>query len=75
MPTLDRFFFRLAWVFIAAALLMVLWRWLPYLESLFIRAPDATPRAVLARGELASDERSTIEPFGSTISMPQWAPK
>ena len=66
MPTLDRFFFRLAWVFIAAALLMVLWRWLPYLESLFIRAPDATPRAVLARGELASDERSTIELFERT---------
>jgi len=66
MPTLDRFFFRLAWVFIAAALLMVLWRWLPYLESLFIQAPDATPRAVLARGELASDERSTIELFERT---------
>jgi S1-C subfamily serine protease len=41
---------------------MLLWRGLPLIESWF--APrDAAPRTVTARGELAADERATIELF------------
>lgn len=45
-------------------LLVVIGLWLtfkPY--SRFTRNPDATPRAITARGELAADEQNTIEIF------------
>ncbi|MGB4673681.1 MAG: trypsin-like peptidase domain-containing protein [Azovibrio sp.] len=52
------------WLFITACLaaLMVLWHLLPVFESWF--APEAgTPRTVTARGDLAADEKATIELF------------
>ena len=58
----DRFVLRLFWLTLALALLILLWRGLPMIEAWF--APEeATPRTVTARGELAADERSTIELF------------
>ena len=58
----DRFVLRLFWFTLALALLILLWRGLPMIEAWF--APeDAAPRTVSARGELAADERSTIELF------------
>jgi S1-C subfamily serine protease len=63
MPTQDRFLVRLAWITLAAALLMLLWRNLPLIESWFSGEPAATPRTVTARGDLAADEKATIELF------------
>ncbi len=58
----DRFILRLFWITLALALLVLLWRGLPVIEAWF--APkEAAPRTVTARGELAADERSTIELF------------
>jgi S1-C subfamily serine protease len=58
----DRFLTRLFWMTLAGALLILLARYLPLLESAF--APDgAPPRAITARGDLAADEKSTIELF------------
>ena len=60
----DRFLSRLFWLTLAAALLILLWRGLPDFESWFAKTPpDATPRAVQARGDLAADEKATIELF------------
>ncbi|MGE0387367.1 MAG: S1C family serine protease [Gammaproteobacteria bacterium] len=47
-------------VFLAVALLVV-WRAVPYVMDWF--TPAAQPRAVTARGDLAEDERATIELF------------
>ena len=58
----DRFVLRLFWLTLALALLILLWRGLPMIEAWF--APEeAALRTVTARGELAADERSTIELF------------
>lgn len=58
----EKFLFRLFWLTLAAALLLLFARYLPVIESLF--APTgAAPRTVTARGDLAADERSTIELF------------
>ncbi|HUX91704.1 MAG TPA: trypsin-like peptidase domain-containing protein [Gallionellaceae bacterium] len=58
----DTFLVRLFWLTLAGAMLIVLARYLPVLESVF--APDGAPqRAITARGELAADEKSTIELF------------
>ncbi|MFA6901824.1 MAG: trypsin-like peptidase domain-containing protein [Gallionellaceae bacterium] len=58
----DRFLIRLFWMTLAGALLILLVRYLPLLESTF--APEGAPqRAVTARGDLAADEKSTIELF------------
>jgi S1-C subfamily serine protease len=59
----DRFLSRLFWLTLAAGLLILLWRGVPDIESWFAPKPDATPRTVAARGDLASDEKSTIELF------------
>jgi S1-C subfamily serine protease len=59
----DRFLTRLFWLTLAAGLLILLWRGVPEIESWFAPKPDATPRTVAARGDLASDEKSTIELF------------
>ncbi|MCU0810063.1 MAG: trypsin-like peptidase domain-containing protein [Thiobacillaceae bacterium] len=58
----DRFILRLFWLTLAVALLVLLWRGLPVIESWFA-SKEAAPRTVTARGELAADERSTIELF------------
>jgi S1-C subfamily serine protease len=58
----DKFFIRLFWITLAAALLIVLPRYLPMLEAML--APAGAPgRVVTARGDLAADEKSTIELF------------
>ncbi|WP_371325345.1 trypsin-like peptidase domain-containing protein [Dechloromonas sp. ZY10] len=59
----DRFLSRLLWLTLASALLMMLWQGrLDPLGWLGLR-PEAQPRTVAARGELAADEQSTIRLF------------
>ena len=62
----DRFITRLLWLTLAAALLIGIWRGTPQLLDLFGLAPDATPRVVTPRGDLADDERATIQLFEQT---------
>lgn len=59
----DRFLSRLFWLTLAAALLTLLWRGMPDMNGWFGQPPDAAPRVVAARGDLAADEKSTIELF------------
>jgi len=58
----DKFLLRLFWITLAGALLILLSRYLPVLESYFSPS-DAPQRLVTARGDLAADEKSTIELF------------
>ncbi len=58
----DPFVKRILLVSAVTAALMVLWRALPVLESLW--SPEEAPmRTVVARGDLAADEKNTIELF------------
>jgi S1-C subfamily serine protease len=66
MPTQDRFLVRLFWLALAAALLLFLWRGVPDIGGWFSPGPDAGPRIVTARGDLAADEKTTIELFEKT---------
>ena len=59
----DRFVARLIWIGVIAAALLALWRWLPGGESPDPAVRDAAPRPVVARGDLAADERAMIELF------------
>jgi S1-C subfamily serine protease len=59
----DRFSFRLLLLGIVVFAAVALWRGWPDLAPLLRGGNVATPRAVLARGELAADEQSTIELF------------
>ena len=52
----------LRWLTWTIVLVLVLWRFLPWIERQVIGL-TTEPRAVTARGELAADERSTIELF------------
>lgn len=61
----DHFFSRLFWLTLAAALLIVVWRSAYRLESPFA-SDEAQPRVVAARGDLAADEKATIELFNNT---------
>jgi hypothetical protein len=63
MPAQDRFLLHLFWLTLAGALLVLLWRGMPAIESWFSGQPDTTPRTVTARGDLAADEKATIELF------------
>ena len=58
----DRFPFKLAWLTAALLLLVALWRYLPLVETVS-GAERAAPRSVTLRGDLAADEKSTIEIF------------
>jgi S1-C subfamily serine protease len=58
----DPFLRRLRWIIWAIVLLVVLWQLLPWIQYKLIGI-TAEPRAVTARGELAGDERATIEIF------------
>ena len=53
---------RLRWILWAVVLLAVLWQFLPWVER-YLAGLTAEPRMVTARGELALDERATIEIF------------
>jgi S1-C subfamily serine protease len=64
MPMRDRFLVRLVLLALAVFLAVGLWRSLSGTDGWFGgREREAAPRAVLARGDLAADERSTIELF------------
>ena len=58
----DPFLHRLAALALWAAALMTLWHFLPTIASWFSPS-DGTPRTVTARGDLAADEKATIELF------------
>ena len=60
----DRFTLRLVLLGIAVFVAVALWRSWPELGGLLRgTGSDATPRTVIARGDLAADEQSTIELF------------
>ncbi|MFX3586634.1 2-alkenal reductase, partial [Ralstonia mannitolilytica] len=61
-PPQDHFIRR--WLFITAciAALMLLWQFLPAIEAWF-SPREAAERTVTARGDLAADEKATIELF------------
>jgi S1-C subfamily serine protease len=60
----DRFFLRLLLLGLSVFLVVGLWRSLSGSGHWFgDRERDSAPRAVIARGDLAADERSTIELF------------
>ena len=62
MPVRDGFRSHLTLLMLAGALLVVLWHGVPLIGDWF--APEqATPRTVTARGDLAADEKTTIELF------------
>ncbi|HNC42341.1 MAG TPA: 2-alkenal reductase, partial [Nitrosomonas sp.] len=56
----DPFARRMVIIALAIAALMLLWRTLPLIESLFVPEKGEI-RTVTARGDLALDERTTIE--------------
>ncbi|MGH8490664.1 MAG: S1C family serine protease [Gammaproteobacteria bacterium] len=58
----DPFLSRLLWVTVAAAALLLLWQAFPSIERT-ISGVDATPRVVTPRGDLAAEEKTTIELF------------
>lgn len=62
MPVPDRFLTRLFWSTLAGILLLLIWRQAPLLEAWF-SPKQAEPRTVTARGDLAADEKATIELF------------
>ena len=53
---------RLRWLLWTFVLLVVIWQLMPWLRGVLIGA-SSEPRAITARGELAADERATIEIF------------
>jgi S1-C subfamily serine protease len=59
----DRFLVRLFWLTLAAIAVILVWRGPPDIPGWFQPKPDATPRIVAARGDLAADEKSTIDLF------------
>ncbi len=58
----DPFIRRLRWLTFAAVIFVVIWQFLPWVESYLIGL-TAVPRPVTARGELAADEQSTVAVF------------
>ncbi|MEY4760872.1 MAG: hypothetical protein RLZZ200_728, partial [Pseudomonadota bacterium] len=58
----DRFTRNVLWLTTCVGILMVLWRALPLIEAQFQPAGKGG-RTVTARGDLAADEKSTIELF------------
>ncbi len=53
---------RLRWLTWTIVLILVLWQFLPWIERYLI-GMTSEPRAITARGELAADEKATIEIF------------
>ncbi len=58
----SRFHSRVLWITLAGILLILLNHFLPRIEAWFATS-DTTPRTVTARGDLAADEKATIELF------------
>jgi S1-C subfamily serine protease len=63
MSTQNRFIVRLIWLMLVVALLAMFLRGFPDVRDWFSSKPDASPRTVTARGDLAADEKATIELF------------
>ncbi len=61
----DRFIKRLFAITLVLMTLMLFWQSLPWIEE-FIAAQQAQPRPVTPRGDLAEDEKATIELFEKT---------
>ncbi|HJV25246.1 MAG TPA: trypsin-like peptidase domain-containing protein [Aromatoleum sp.] len=53
---------RFLWIALAIALLVIFWQQLPFIGTALVPT-KSEPRVVAARGDLAADERSTIELF------------
>lgn len=61
----DNYLKKLFWLTLIGVVIIVLPRYLPLIENIF--APSSAPqRVVTARGDLAADEKSTIELFENT---------
>ena len=58
----DPFLRRLRWLTMAVITVLFAWHALSWADRAFPKE-SATPRAVTARGDLAADEKSTIELF------------
>ncbi|HBV2035469.1 TPA: serine protease, partial [Escherichia coli] len=58
----DRFVRRGLFITACIAALMLLWQFLPAIEAWF-SPREAAERTVMARGDLAADEKTTIELF------------
>jgi S1-C subfamily serine protease len=58
----EDFLRRLLWVTLAVVAVLLVWELLPWIEHA-VTGPPAQPRAVTPRGNLAADERTTIEIF------------
>jgi len=58
----DTFLRRLKWITLAAIVVIAVWNAAPYVLRMLGRE-NAAPRAVTPRGELAADEKGTIELF------------
>jgi len=56
-------FVRLFWLALVVAAIFYLWREVPWIGRLFLPEKAAAPRTVAARGDLAADEKATIELF------------
>lgn len=63
MAAKNRYVLRLIAYALVGALLFILWRGCPHIQGLFSPKTDASPRTVAARGDLAADEKATIELF------------
>lgn len=61
----DMFLRRLRWLTIAVIVVLFVWHALSWADRAFMRE-SAMPRSVTARGDLAADEKSTIELFESS---------
>ncbi len=62
----GRFLSRLFWLTLAAGLLILLARGFPGFSNALGDRPDAAPRVVTPRGDLAADEKTTIGLFEQT---------
>ena len=54
---------RLIWIVLLCILIWVLWQKMPDIRNWISPQPESSPRAVTARGDLAADEKATIELF------------
>ncbi len=58
----DTFLHRLFWITVAVVAVLLIWQLLPWIERTLI-GPTAQPRPITPRGDLAEDEKATIEIF------------
>ncbi|MRR16529.1 MAG: trypsin-like serine protease [Deltaproteobacteria bacterium] len=63
MSDRGRMAVRIIWIALLGILIWVIWQQMPDIRNWFSPKPDASPRAVTARGDLAADEKATIELF------------